>query len=61
MNGIWRDEQTGVPLLAHKTDEEVFGELAKFYLHSIAPTEGAFAQADGAASEAVSFIPFIND
>jgi AcrR family transcriptional regulator len=61
MNGIWRDERTGVPLLAHKTDEEVFNELAEFYLHSIAPTEGPFAQADGAASEAVSFIPFIND
>ena len=61
MNGIWRDERTGVPLLAHKSDEEVFNELAEFYLHSIAPTEGAFAQADGAASEAVSFIPFIND
>ena len=61
MNGIWRDERTGVPLLAHKTDEEVFNELAHFYLHAIAPTEGAFAQADGAASEAVSFIPYIND
>jgi AcrR family transcriptional regulator len=61
MNGIWRDERTGVPLLAHKTDEEVFNELAQFYLHSIAPSEGAFAQADGAASEAVSFIPYIND
>ena len=61
MNGIWRDERTGVPLLAHKTDEEVFNELAEYYLHAIAPTEGAFAQADGAASEAVSFIPFIND
>src|SRR6267378_2776387 len=24
MNGIWRDEHTGVPLLAHKSDEEVF-------------------------------------
>jgi hypothetical protein len=61
MNGIWRDEHTGVPLLAHKTDEEVFNELAHFYLHSIAPTEGAFAQADGAPSDAVSFIPFHND
>src|ERR1700704_3342005 len=48
MNGIWRDEHTGVPLLAHKSDEEVFNELAQFYLHAIAPTEGAFAQADGA-------------
>lgn len=61
MNGIWRDERTGVPLLAHKSDDEVFNELAQFYLHSIAPTEGAFAQADGAASDAASFIPFIND
>ncbi|MEO8910683.1 MAG: TetR/AcrR family transcriptional regulator [Gemmatimonadaceae bacterium] len=61
MNGIWRDERMGLPLLGHKTDEQVFNELAQFYLHSIAPSEGAFAQADGAASEAVSFIPFIND
>ena len=61
MNGIWRDEHTGVPLLAHKSDEEVFNELARFYLHSIAPSDGAFAQADGAPAEALSFIPFIND
>jgi AcrR family transcriptional regulator len=61
MNGIWRDEHTGVPLLAHKSDEEVFNELAQFYLHSIAPSEGAFAQADGAPRDAVSFIPFNND
>ena len=61
MNGIWRDEHTGVPLLAHKTDEEVFNELAHFYLHAIAPSEGAFAQADGAPSEVVSFLPFNND
>jgi hypothetical protein len=61
MNGIWRDEHTGVPLLAHKTDEEVFQELAQFYLHAIAPSDGAFPQADGAPSDAVSFIPFIND
>jgi len=61
MNGIWRDEHTGVPLLAHKSDEEVFRELAQFYLHAIAPSEGAFAQADGAPPDAVSFIPFIND
>jgi AcrR family transcriptional regulator len=61
MNGIWRDEHTGVPLLAHKSDEEVFRELAEFYLHSIAPSDGAFAQADGAPPDAVSFIPFIND
>jgi AcrR family transcriptional regulator len=61
MNGIWRDEHTGVPLLAHKSDEEVFSELAQFYLHAIAPSDGAFAQADGAPTEAVSFIPFLND
>jgi AcrR family transcriptional regulator len=61
MNGIWRDEHTGVPLLAHKSDEEVFNELAQFYLHSIAPSEGAFAQADGAPLDAVSFIPLNND
>jgi len=61
MNGIWRDEHTGVPLLLHKSDEEVFNELAQFYLHSIAPSDGAFAQADGAPADAVSFIPLIND
>ena len=61
MNAIWRDEHTGVPLLCHKNDEEVFGELAQFYLHAIAASEGAFAQADGAPAEPISFIPFIND
>ena len=61
MNGIWRDEHTGVPLLAHKSDEDVFREVAQFYLHAIAPSEGAFAQADGAPPDAASFIPFIND
>jgi hypothetical protein len=61
MNGLWRDEQTGVPLLAHKSDDEVFRELAQFYLHSITATEGAFAQADGAPSAAPSFTPFGND
>ena len=61
MNGIWRDEHTGVPLLAHKSDEDVLNELAQFYLHSIAPSEGAFAQADGAPLDAISFIPFNND
>jgi AcrR family transcriptional regulator len=61
MNGIWRDEHTGVPLLAHKSDEEVFTELAQFYLYAIAPSDGAFAQADGAPPDALSFIPFIND
>jgi hypothetical protein len=61
MNGIWRDELTGLPLLAHKSDEEVFRELAQFYLQAIAPSDGAFAQADGAPADAVSFIPFLND
>jgi AcrR family transcriptional regulator len=61
MNGLWRDEQTGVPLLADKSDEEVFRELARFYLHSITAAEGAFAQADGAPSDAISFTPFGND
>jgi len=61
MNGIWRDEHTGVPILCHKSDEQVFTELAQFYLHAIAPSEGAYAQADGAPLEAVSFIPFNND
>jgi TetR/AcrR family transcriptional regulator len=61
MNGIWRDEHTGVPLLAHKSDEEVFNELSQFYLHAIAPSDGAFAQADGAPSAAFSFTPSIND
>jgi AcrR family transcriptional regulator len=61
MNGIWRDEHTGVPLLAHKSDEQVFSELAEFYLHSIAPSAGCLAQADGAPSDALSFIPLTND
>jgi hypothetical protein len=61
MNAIWRDEHTGVPILCHKKDEEVFQELAQFYLHSIAPFAGSYAQADGAPSDAVSFIPFNND
>lgn len=61
MNSIWRDEHTGVPLLAHKSDEEVFRELAQFYLHAITPSDGAFAQADGAPPDTVSFIPFNND
>ncbi len=60
-NGIWRDEHTGVPLLCHKKDEEVFRELAHFYLHSITASEGASAQADGAPADAVSLIPFDND
>ncbi|HJP84639.1 MAG TPA: TetR/AcrR family transcriptional regulator [Gemmatimonadaceae bacterium] len=59
MNAIWRDEQTGVPLLCHKKDEEVFRELAQFYLHSVTATNAACDQADGAP--AVSFFPFDND
>ncbi len=61
MNAIWRDEHTGVPLLAHKSDDEVFRELVEFYLHSITTTAGAFAQADGAPSDVASFIPSAND
>src|SRR3954465_4674252 len=61
MNGIWSDEHTGVPLLCHKKEEEVFQELAHFYLPSL-PTSGhAWAQADGAPLDAVPFIPFQND
>jgi AcrR family transcriptional regulator len=56
MNGTWRDEHTGVPLLANKTDEEVFRELAEYYVHSISAKEGAFAQADGAPADTISFI-----
>jgi AcrR family transcriptional regulator len=61
MNGVWRDERTGVPILCHKSDEQVFTEMAQFYLHAIAPSNGAFAQADGAPMEAISFIPFNHD
>jgi hypothetical protein len=61
MHGIWRDEHTGVPLLCHKKDEEIFQELAHFYLHSLTNSEGAFAQADGAPSDMVSFISLDND
>jgi AcrR family transcriptional regulator len=61
MNGIWRDKHTGVPLLCHKKDEDVFREMAHFYLHSITPSESASAQADGAPSDAISLIPFNND
>jgi AcrR family transcriptional regulator len=61
MNGIWRDEHTGVPILCHKSDEQVFTELAQFYLHAIAPSDGAFPQADGAPTDTLSFIPSIND
>jgi AcrR family transcriptional regulator len=60
MNGIWRDEHTGVPLLINQSDEQVFAELAQFYLYSIAPS-GCFPQADGAPSDLVSFLSPIND
>ena len=59
MNAIWRDERTGVPLLCHKTDDEVFRELARFYLESLTASNGACEQADGAP--AGSFFPFHND
>jgi AcrR family transcriptional regulator len=61
MNGIWSDEHTGVPLLCHKKDEEVFQELAQFYLHSLTTSGAASAQADGAPLDPVSFIPFQHD
>jgi len=61
MNAIWRDEHTGVPLLCHKNDEEVFRELAHFYLHSLTTSVGASAQADGAPLDFAPFIPFNND
>jgi len=35
--------------------------MAHFYLHSLTTSEGAFAQADGAPLDAVSFLPFHND
>ena len=53
-HGIWRDKHTGVPLLAHKSDNEVFGELVAFYLYSITIREGSFAQADGAPADIAS-------
>jgi len=60
-NGIWRDEHTGVPLLCHKKDEEVFRELAHFYLHSITTPAAVHSQADGGDAGEASFIPFDND
>ncbi|OLE15627.1 MAG: hypothetical protein AUG20_02425 [Gemmatimonas sp. 13_1_20CM_3_60_15] len=59
MNAIWRDERTGVPLLCHKTDDEVFRELARFYLESLTASNGAREQADGAPAS--PFFPFHND
>src|SRR5437763_10855598 len=61
MNAIWRDEHTGVPLLCHKKDEEVFRELAHFYLHALTTTDRAHAQADGASADPASFITVDND
>jgi hypothetical protein len=61
MNGIWSDQHTGVPLLCHKKEEDVFQELAHFYFHSLTTTETASAQADGAPLDAVPFIPIPND
>jgi AcrR family transcriptional regulator len=61
MNGIWSDQHTGVPLLCHKNEEEVFQELAHFYLHSLTTSDAASAQADGAPLDAVPFIPLQND
>jgi AcrR family transcriptional regulator len=61
MNAIWRDEHTGVPLLCHKKDEEVFSEMAHFYLHSITAAGSSQAQADGAPADPLSLIPFNND
>ena len=52
-HGISHDQFTGVPLLAHRSDDEVFRELAAFYLYSITDTGGAFAQADRAAPDAL--------
>lgn len=61
MNGIWSDKQTGVPLLCHKKEEDVFQELAQFYLHSLANSGGACAQADGAPLDDIQFIPLQHD
>jgi AcrR family transcriptional regulator len=59
MNGIWSDQHTGVPLLCHKKEEDVFQELAHFYLHSLTTSDVASAQADGAPTDrsSVYFIP----
>ena len=57
MNAIWSDQHTGVPLLLNENDEEVFQDLAQFYLRSIAPSSTECAQADGAPADAVPFIP----
>ena len=61
MHGIWRDKHTGVPLLCHKKDEDVFREMAHFYLHALTTSESSSAQADGAPSDDASLIPFAND
>jgi AcrR family transcriptional regulator len=59
MNAIWSDEHTGVPLLCHKKHDEVFREVAQFYLQSLSTSTGACEQADGAPAD--SFFPFHND
>ena len=59
MNAIWSDQYIGVPLLRHESDEEIFQDLARFYLHSISPSSGAYAQADGAPLDAVQSIPLL--
>ena len=61
MNGIWSDEHTGVPLLCHKKEEDVFQEFAHFYLHSLTTSDAASPQADGAPTDAISFIPLQHD
>jgi TetR/AcrR family transcriptional regulator len=61
MNGIWSDQRTGVPLLCHKKEEDVFQELAHFYLHSLTTSDAASAQADGAPADAVPFFPLQHD
>jgi hypothetical protein len=42
----------------NESDEEVFQDLARFYLHSIAPSGGGHAQADGAPLDVPS-IPLV--
>jgi AcrR family transcriptional regulator len=61
MHGIWRDEHTGVPLLCHKSDDEVFREVAQFYLHAMSPTAECLAQADGAPLDTILTLPPAND
>jgi TetR/AcrR family transcriptional regulator len=60
-NGIWRAYPTKVPILCHLHDDEVFREMAHFYLHSLKTSDVACAQADGAPSDPVSFLLSDND